>query len=231
MRADFTEGYGEIAGVLLRVARYALERFGVGDVLFGVYHLAQHHADTDAVDRVDGTPVKDRALVEYLLYCCDLATMAYCPTKEAMCDAADIKVLLLLLLLLFLLLLRCCGCALHCALSLSLFLIITLVTNIHTTTLLQTKQKPEDVLIFRPDADTNRPAYAVVLDHSKKKVVWGFRGTTNLEVSRVLVVVRVCACVAVGGGWGTITHKQPKTKHKNKRNTTTTTKKPKKRTC
>ena len=41
MRADFNEGFGEIAGVLLRVARYALERFGVGDVIFGVYHLAQ----------------------------------------------------------------------------------------------------------------------------------------------------------------------------------------------
>jgi hypothetical protein len=36
--------------------------------------------------------VRDPALIEHLLYCCDLATMAYCPTKEAMCDAADIKV-------------------------------------------------------------------------------------------------------------------------------------------
>ena len=67
----------------------------------------QHHADTDAVDRVDGTPVRDPALIEHLLYCCDLATMAYCPTKEAMCDAADIKVRALFVVVFF----GVCGCS------------------------------------------------------------------------------------------------------------------------
>lgn len=42
----------------------------------------------------------------------------------------------------------------------------------------------EDIPIMVPDAETNRPAYAVAIDHSHKTVVWGFRGTTDLEVGQ-----------------------------------------------
>ena len=59
--------------------------------------------------------------------------------------------------------------------------------------------KIEDVLVFRPDADTNRPAYAVVLDHTRKLVVWGFRGTTNLEVCGAAACVCVCVLLVARG--------------------------------
>jgi hypothetical protein len=34
---------------------------------FGVYHLALHHATVDAVDAVEGTPVDDPALINFLI--------------------------------------------------------------------------------------------------------------------------------------------------------------------
>lgn len=38
------ESIGEVAGVLFQVAKYAYEKFHLHDLVFGVYHLAQHHA-------------------------------------------------------------------------------------------------------------------------------------------------------------------------------------------
>ncbi|KAI8467262.1 MAG: Alpha/Beta hydrolase protein [Monoraphidium minutum] len=87
---DFNEGFGEIAGVLFKVAKYAASRFNIGDIVFGVYHLADHHNKMAVVDAVDGAPVTDAALVKHLVYCTDLAVMSYCPTKEQLCEAATI---------------------------------------------------------------------------------------------------------------------------------------------
>ena len=38
---DFNAAYGEVAGILKKVASYALEKFNLGDLVFGVYHLAE----------------------------------------------------------------------------------------------------------------------------------------------------------------------------------------------
>jgi hypothetical protein len=40
-----------------------------------------------------------------------------------------------------------------------------------------------DVLIFEPQTTTTRPAYAVWVDKENKRIIWGFRGTTDLNVS------------------------------------------------
>jgi hypothetical protein len=40
-----------------------------------------------------------------------------------------------------------------------------------------------DVLLFEPETNTTRPAYAVWVDKKNKRIVWGFRGTTDLNVS------------------------------------------------
>jgi len=52
MTTDFQAGLGEVAGALLRVCKYALSRFGFGDVVFGVWHLAKHHAETMAGEHI-----------------------------------------------------------------------------------------------------------------------------------------------------------------------------------
>jgi hypothetical protein len=39
------------------------------------------------------------------------------------------------------------------------------------------------VLIFEPQTTTTRPAYAVWVDKENKRIIWGFRGTTDLNVS------------------------------------------------
>lgn len=39
-----------------------------------------------------------------------------------------------------------------------------------------------DVLLFEPNTTTARPAYAVWVDKAHKRVVFGFRGTTDLNV-------------------------------------------------
>lgn len=56
------------------------------------------------------------------------------------------------------------------------------------------------MLIFQPDADTRRPAYAVCIDDRMRLVVWGFRGTTDLEVSHQLQ--SCCLVVFVSKGKG-----------------------------
>lgn len=43
--------------------------------------------------------------------------------------------------------------------------------------------KEADVLIFEPQTTTTRPAYAVWVDKENKRIIWGFRGTTDLNVS------------------------------------------------
>lgn len=78
--------------MLFRVASYAAQKFHIGDIIFGIYHLAQHHATTDAVDDIKGREVTDVATIEWLAYCTDLATIAYCPTKQKICEAAGIRV-------------------------------------------------------------------------------------------------------------------------------------------
>lgn len=66
-KTDVQEGIGQVAAVLFRVAKYAYEKFHIHDLVFGVYHLALHHATVDAVDAVEGTPVDDAALITYLI--------------------------------------------------------------------------------------------------------------------------------------------------------------------
>jgi hypothetical protein len=52
-KTDFNEGFGEIAGVLFKIAKYAATRFNLGDLVFGVYHLAAHHNTSDATDGIE----------------------------------------------------------------------------------------------------------------------------------------------------------------------------------
>jgi hypothetical protein len=40
----------------------------------------------------------------------------------------------------------------------------------------------QNIVLMDPSTEPNRPAYAVIVDHEKKRVVWGFRGTTDLHV-------------------------------------------------
>jgi hypothetical protein len=76
---DISEAYGEVAGVLLKVAKYAWEKFGIGDVLFGVYHLAQvgNPAAACMVCCLDG---HGAALWQHpwslLLCCCGILTLS-----------------------------------------------------------------------------------------------------------------------------------------------------------
>jgi hypothetical protein len=60
-----------------------------------------------------------------------------------------------------------------------------------------------DLLLLEPDTTTTRPAYAVWVDAPNKRLVWGFRGTTDLNVSgitrRDLVFVLLFVCVIVAG--------------------------------
>lgn len=51
-----------------------------------------------------------------------------------------------------------------------------------------------DVLLFEPDTNTTRPAYAVWVDEKNRRVVWGFRGTTDLNVSRSSSAGSIGAC-------------------------------------
>lgn len=128
---DFNEGFGEIAGVLFKVAKYAATRFNIGDIVFGVYHLSEFHNNNDAVDAVEGEPVSDPELVRWLIYCTDIAVINYSPTKEALSKALGVA--------------------------------------------------EDDVVISEPKAVAKRPAYSVVVDRPNKAVVWGFRGTTDLN--------------------------------------------------
>jgi hypothetical protein len=40
-----------------------------------------------------------------------------------------------------------------------------------------------DLLLFVPETSSTRPAYAVWEDKEHKRLIWGFRGTTDLNVS------------------------------------------------
>ncbi|KAF6264216.1 Alpha/Beta hydrolase protein [Scenedesmus sp. NREL 46B-D3] len=151
-RTDMLEGIGEVAGVLFRVAKHAYEKFHIHDLVFGVYHLALHHATVDAVDAVEGSPVHDQALIHYLIQATDAAAAAYCPTRQELCDAAGID--------------------------------------------------DHHLLLLEPVATTTRPAYALWVDAPNKRLVWGFRGTTDLND----MLTDACAsCVPYDGGyahWG-----------------------------
>lgn len=83
-KTDFNEGFGEVAGVLFKVAGYASSKFDIGDIVFGVKHLADHHRDTDARDPVRGLPVTNAAQFAYLLRSAECATWAYCPSLDAL---------------------------------------------------------------------------------------------------------------------------------------------------
>lgn len=39
-----------------------------------------------------------------------------------------------------------------------------------------------DLLIFEPETTTTRPAYALWVDAPRKRLIWAFRGTTDLNV-------------------------------------------------
>jgi hypothetical protein len=82
LKTDFALGVGEVAATLLRVCKYALSALDVHDLIFGIYSLAQHHVETRAEDAIRGTPVRHPTMLRWLLYCCNLAMAAYCPTKE-----------------------------------------------------------------------------------------------------------------------------------------------------
>lgn len=56
MASDFDAGMGEIAAALLRVCKYALARFGIGDILFGIYHLSKAHVDSQAGEAESNEP-------------------------------------------------------------------------------------------------------------------------------------------------------------------------------
>jgi hypothetical protein len=43
-----------------------------------------------------------------------------------------------------------------------------------------------ELLLLEPQTTTTRPAYAVWLDAANKRLVWGFRGTTDLNVSALV---------------------------------------------
>lgn len=46
--------------------------------------------------------------------------------------------------------------------------------------------KESDILLFEPQTTTTRPAYAVWVDEDNTRLIWGFRGTTDLNVSWTL---------------------------------------------
>ena len=43
----------------------------------------------------------------------------------------------------------------------------------------------EDIIMMDPTTEPNRPAYTFAFDHKHKRVLWGFRGTTDLHVSKL----------------------------------------------
>eukprot|EP00878_Enallax_costatus_P025754 GHUV01027581.1.p1 GENE.GHUV01027581.1~~GHUV01027581.1.p1 ORF type:complete len:197 (+),score=43.74 GHUV01027581.1:245-835(+) len=131
-KTDLQEGIGEVAGVLMKVAKYAYEKFHIGDLVFGVYHLALHHATVNAMDDVDGQIVEDEAMIDFLVKATNAAAAAYCPTKAELCAAAGIA--------------------------------------------------ESDILLFEPQTTTTRPAYALWVDRENSRLIWGFRGTTDLNV-------------------------------------------------
>eukprot|EP00882_Tetradesmus_deserticola_P016094 GHRQ01017169.1.p1 GENE.GHRQ01017169.1~~GHRQ01017169.1.p1 ORF type:complete len:457 (+),score=187.64 GHRQ01017169.1:227-1597(+) len=151
-KTDLREGIGEVAGVLFRVARHAYEKFHIHDLVFGVYHLALHHATVDAVDAVEGRTVQDQELINSLIQATDAAAAAYCPTRKELCAAAGIS--------------------------------------------------DADLLLLEPVTTTTRPAYAVWVDAPRQRLVWGFRGTTDLND----MLTDACAsCEPYAGGyahWG-----------------------------
>lgn len=51
-----------------------------------------------------------------------------------------------------------------------------------------------DVLLFEPDTNTTRPAHAVWVDQKNWRIVWGFRGTTDLNVSSSSGAGSIGAC-------------------------------------
>lgn len=75
-----------------RCCAYALSALDVHDLIFGIYSLAQHHAETRAEDAIRGTPVRHPTMLRWLLYCCQLGMAAYCPTKETFAAAVSCKV-------------------------------------------------------------------------------------------------------------------------------------------
>eukprot|EP00775_Hariotina_reticulata_P006650 gene6650-6875_t len=133
LRTNIEEGLGEVAGVLFQVAKYACEKFHIGDLVFGVYQLYLHHSTVNSLDAVDGNPVTDLALVDFLIQAATAAAAAYCPTRDSLCAAAGIS--------------------------------------------------NEDLLLFVPETTPTRPAYAVWQDEEHHRLIWGFRGTTDLNVS------------------------------------------------
>ena len=169
------------------------KRIPIADIVFGVYHLADHHNKTGAADAVAGGAVADAATLEGLLYATDMAVMSYCPTKEKLCAAvgipeADVAIFEPKARAAIGARLLCGGGGMprggllwvhggrhshvplagplrHRPLSLPLSLLP-----------LSASPRPGTAGVPPKQATPNRPAYAVCLDRANKTVVWGFRG-------------------------------------------------------
>jgi hypothetical protein len=51
-----------------RVIKHAMDRLNFGDLVFGVYQLALHHATMNDVDAVEGREVTEAAMIEHLIW-------------------------------------------------------------------------------------------------------------------------------------------------------------------
>jgi hypothetical protein len=109
-----------------------------------------------------------------LLQATDAAAAAYCPSDKELCEAAGISdadlLLLLLLLLLFSTLQATDAAAAAYCPSRKELCEAAGISDV-------------DLLLLEPETTTTRPAYAVWVDAPNKRIVWGFRGTTDLNVS------------------------------------------------
>jgi hypothetical protein len=63
-----------------------------GDLIFGLYHLAQHHVATQATDAIQGPQITDAALLEHLLLCVRLSAAMYKPSPTRLMQAIGCQV-------------------------------------------------------------------------------------------------------------------------------------------
>uniref|UniRef100_A0A383WJQ1 Fungal lipase-type domain-containing protein n=1 Tax=Tetradesmus obliquus TaxID=3088 RepID=A0A383WJQ1_TETOB len=151
---------------------------------------------------VEGSRVDDPALIDYLIQATDAAAAAYFPSRKELCEAAGIadadlgaaaavataadtaaaaycpsrkelrqqatKMLTYVLLLLLLLLQATDAAAAAYCPSRKELCEAAGITD-------------ADLLLLEPQTTTTRPAYAVWVDAPNKRLVWGFRGTTDLN--------------------------------------------------
>lgn len=156
--------------------------------LAGIYSLAQHHMETRAEDAVRGTPVRNPVMLTWLLYCCNLAMAAYCPTEQEFAAAANCKVgqprgwlgevmwpasgwspAVCI---------QSTGCrqGARC----SMLRLVSWHTRVgHRQLCPSMLCKAEDIVELQADSDSTRPAYAIGVDH-KARQVGGRMGLASL---------------------------------------------------